>query len=85
MDRVNTVVGFYTRVKLDRSRCAPLPLGRLEAHFEVDGIECGIGILLWDKDGDGYLETIEGWTVGDNPLEGVDLASLKFLRPSRVS
>jgi hypothetical protein len=81
VDRINTIVGFYTRVKVDRARCPPVPLGHRQAHFEVEGIEHGIRIVLWDKDGDGYLETIEGWTVGDNHLEGIDLANLKFLRP----
>jgi hypothetical protein len=79
-DRINTIVGFYTRVKVDRTKCSPVPLRHQGAHFEVAGIEHGLGIVLWDIDGDGYLETIEGWTVGEDPLEGVDLADLKFGR-----
>jgi hypothetical protein len=85
VDRINTSVGFYTRVKVDRTKCASVPLRHPGAHFEVAGIEHGIGIVLWDTDGDGYLETIEGWTVGENPLEGIDLANLKFVRPTQVS
>jgi hypothetical protein len=54
------------------------------AHFEVEGIEHGLGIVLWDTDGDGYLETVEGWTVDDYPLEGVDLADLKFVRLTQL-
>jgi hypothetical protein len=84
VDRINTIVGFYTRVKVDRGKCSPVPFNHQGAHFEVEGIEHGLGIVLWDTDGDGYLETIEGWTVGENPLEGVDLAKLKFLRPTQV-
>jgi hypothetical protein len=84
VDRINTIVGFYTRVKVDRVRCSPVPLSHQGAHFEVEGIEHGLGIVLWDTDGDGYLETIEGWTVDENPLEGVDLADLKFVRLTQL-
>jgi hypothetical protein len=84
VDRINTIVGFYTRVKVDRARCSPVPLSHQGAHFEVEGIEHGLGIVLWDTDGDGYLETIEGWTVDKNPLEGVDLADLKFVRLTQL-
>lgn len=80
VDRINTIVGFYTRVKVDRAKCSPLPLRNRDAHFEAEGIENGVGIVLWDTDGDGYLETIEGWTAGDDPLKGIDLAKLKFIR-----
>ncbi len=83
-DRINTLVGFYTRVKVDRTKCSPVPLSHHGAHFEVEGIEHGLGILLWDIDGDGYLETIEGWTVDEDPLEGVDLADLKFGRVTQL-
>ncbi|MEK6642433.1 MAG: hypothetical protein AABZ08_00870 [Planctomycetota bacterium] len=84
VDRINTIVGFYTRVKVDRVRCSPVPLSQGDAHFEVEGIEHGLGIIVGIRDGDGYLETIEGWTVGENPLEGVDLADLKFVRPTQL-
>lgn len=80
VDRINTIVGFYTRVKVDRARCSPVPLRCQSAHFEVEGIEHGLGVFLWDTDGDGYLETIEGWTVDEDPLKGIDLAKLKFVR-----
>ena len=84
VDRINTIVGFYTRVKVDRGRCSPVPFSHQGAHFEVERIEHGIGIVLWDTDGDGYLETIEGWTVDENPLEGVDLADLKVVRLTQL-
>jgi hypothetical protein len=85
VDRINTIVGFYTRVKVDRTKCSPVPLSHQGAHFEVEGIEHGLGIVLWDTDGDGYLETIEGWTVDENPLEGLDLADLKFVRLTQLN
>ncbi len=84
VDRINTIVGFYTRVKVDRAKCSPVSLRHQGAHFEVEGIEHGLGIVLWDTDGDGYLETIEGWTVGEDPLEGFDLANLKFVRVTQL-
>jgi hypothetical protein len=83
-DRINTIVGFYTRVKVDRTKCSPVSLSHQGAHFDVEGIEHGLGIVLWDIDGDGYLETIEGWTVDEDPLEGVDLADLKFGRVTQL-
>ncbi len=61
-----------------------MPLSHQGAHFEVDGIEHGLGIVLWDTDGDGYLETIEGCTVDENPLEGIDLNKLQFIRLTQL-
>jgi hypothetical protein len=84
VDRINTIVGFYTRVKVDRARCSPVPLRHQSAHFEIEGIRHGLGVVLWDTDADGYLETIEGYTAVGNPLEGVDLADLKFVRLTKL-
>lgn len=83
-ERKNTGVGFYTTVVVDRQRCTPVPLSRRGAHFEVQGVEHGVGIVLWDTDGDGYLATIEGWTVDDNPLIPVDLSELRFVRLAQL-
>ena len=77
VDRINTAHGFYTRVSVDRSICQPLPLGDKGGSFDVEGIQHGIGVLLW-ADG-GYLATIEGYSYGGDPLLGRDLADLKFL------
>lgn len=79
-DRENTGVGFFTSVTVDKGICVPVPLSHQGAHFEVPGIEHGMGIVLWDTNGDGYLEIIEGWTVDENALVGVDLLELKFVR-----
>jgi hypothetical protein len=79
LDRKNTGVGFYTRVKVDRTKCSPVTFVLAGAYFEVEGVKDVFGILLWDADG--YLDTIEGYTMdGHNPLEGVDLAGLQFTR-----
>jgi hypothetical protein len=84
VDRINTIVGFYTRVKVDQVKCSPVPLSHQGAHFEVEGIKHGLSIILWDTDGDGFLETIEGCTVDEDPLKGVDLANLKFVRLAQL-
>jgi hypothetical protein len=78
IDRINTIVGFYTRVVVDRSKCRPLNVRAKGGHFEVEGIENGMGVVLWDADG--YLETIEGFSYDNDPLAGRDLATLKFIK-----
>mgnify|MGYP000162021222 CR=1 FL=1 len=42
--------------------------------------EHGMGIVLWDTDGNGFLETIEGYTYDDNALAEKALADLEFAR-----
>lgn len=76
VDRVNTKVGFYTRVVLDRSLCRPLPIRAKRGHFEVESLSLGMGLVLWEDSG--YLATIEGYTYEDSPLEGVPLADLRY-------
>src|SRR5580765_7778845 len=41
-DRINTIVGFYTRVRVDRSSSAPVQFRQQAAHFEVEGIKHGL-------------------------------------------
>jgi hypothetical protein len=76
-DRINTVVGFYTRVVVDRSRCEPLVVQFKGGQFDVEGVEFGVGVILWGEAG--YLDQIEGFTYADDTLKHVDLADLKFL------
>lgn len=80
VDRVNTVVGFYTRTVVDRSAARPLPIRKGGAHFEVPGTRLGWGmtVILWDDD-DGYLSTIEGVTYGEDDLNGQELLDLDFV------
>ena len=77
IDRINTAHGFYTRVSVDRANVQPVDLERKGGSFEVEGIEHGLGLLLCGEDG--YLETIEGYSYGGDPLLGRTLADLKFL------
>ncbi len=78
VDRINTIVGFYTRVEVDRAMCRPLEISYKGAHFEVKGVEHGLGVVLWGADG--FLDTIEGFTYTDDPLKNVDLSGLHFVR-----
>jgi hypothetical protein len=76
-DRVNTVVGFYTHIDVDRSASGPLPITHKGAHFDVPGTRHGMWVVLWDDDG--YLSTIEGVTYGvDDDMGGQDLVDLDF-------
>jgi hypothetical protein len=77
VDRINTFVGFYTRVSLDRSKCRPSNVNRQTASCEVAGVAHGMGIVLWGDDG--FLETIEGFRYVDDTLEERDLADLDLL------
>lgn len=78
IDRIKTAVGFRTRVSVDRSACRPLTMRLRGGHFDVEGLELGMGVILWDEGG--YLDTIEGFTYEDVPLEGRELADLRFVR-----
>ena len=82
VDRINTAHGFYTRVSVDRSLCQPMSLDQKGGSFEVEGIQHGIGVLLWGDDG--FLETIEGYSYGGDPLLGRSLPDLKFLGTERL-
>jgi hypothetical protein len=77
IDRINTIHGFYTRVRADRSACEPLPITDSGGHFEVADIEHGVGVILWGEDG--YLDQIEGFGYGADVFAGKDLSKLKFV------
>jgi hypothetical protein len=79
VDRFDTVVGFYTRVRVDKSKCRPLSSSFKGAQFKVGGVEPCVGVVLWEGGSDGHLETIEGWTVGDDGLGGQQLNELRFI------
>lgn len=76
IDRINSLAGFYTHVTVDRSVAQPVPIDGKGGHFAVTGVECGLGIVLWGKEG--YLETIEGYSVVKDALRDRKLASLQL-------
>ena len=84
VSRENTGVGFYTRVAVDRDRSATLEFTRQAAHFNVEGVEGGLSVILWG-DGDGFLRTVEGVTFGNNQLVDVDLSAIQFLSVAQLS
>jgi hypothetical protein len=77
VDRVNTIVGFYTRIVVDRATTRPLSITHKGDHFEVPGTRWGLLVILWDEDG--YLSDIEGVTYGEDDLGGQALADLDFI------
>ena len=77
IDRVNTIVGFYTRIQVNRETTRPLPIMHKGAHFDVPGTRYGLLVLLWDEGG--YLSDIEGVTYGDDDLGGQALTDLDFV------
>jgi hypothetical protein len=74
---VNTVVGFYTRITVNKGLARPLAIQHKGAHFDVLGTRHGMIVVLWEEDG--YLETIEATTYGDDDLGGQDLTDLDFV------
>jgi hypothetical protein len=87
IDRINTIVGFYTRVAVDR-QAAPALQGLMRgpegAQIELVQATYGLIFLLWFEDG--YLETIEGALnasgCGDgdgDTFAGVDLNALRIV------
>jgi hypothetical protein len=82
--RENTRVGFYTELEVDRSAPALMVRNPLaEGHFWAEPLARGVGILLWGRDG--YLTTIEGWTVEDDELTDACIAGLEFRGSSAES
>lgn len=77
VDRVNTIVGFYTRTTVDRAAAMPLAITHRSAHFEVPETRYGMMVVLWGDDG--YLSTIEGTTYGEDDLGGQNLVDLDFV------
>lgn len=76
VDRINTVVGFYTRISMDRAALTALQITHKGAHFEVPGTRYGMLVTLWDEDG--YLSEIEGVTYGEDDMGGQELTDLDF-------
>ncbi len=77
LHRINTIAGFYTDVMVDRTKCQPINFEHRGALFNVENVENGVGVVLWDRDG--YLELIEGYTIGDSQLENLKLSDLSYI------
>lgn len=76
VERENTGTGFYAKLAITAGRKmhgAPSPLGDIGA--DIDGIEHGMGFLLWLQDG--MAHTLEGYTYEETTL-GLDLDRAAF-------
>jgi hypothetical protein len=82
IDRINTIHGFYTRVRIGRGESRPVEIAHQGGHFAVEGLQHGVGVTVWGDDG--YLETIEGYTYDYGGLEGWQLSELKLLRVEQL-
>lgn len=60
-DRINTVVGFYTRVSIDRSSAPPLPaIPEQLRGAQTEIAEAKFGLVFLPRYEDGFLDDIEG-------------------------
>ena len=76
LSRENTGAGFYTRFDIGIAVACPLPdLRGLSVEAEVEGLNSGMGFILWVKEG--RIDYLEGYTFGDS-TEDLDLTAIKF-------
>jgi hypothetical protein len=77
LSRENTGAGFYTRFAVERSSSAALTGERLRAGPEakIDGLEHGMGFILWLKEG--YADCLEGYSYADGTT-GIALEAVGF-------
>jgi hypothetical protein len=75
--RENTGAGFYTRFAVERASSAPVGGERLRNGPEarIDGLEHGMGFILWLKDG--YADCLEGYSYGESTT-GIALEQAGF-------
>jgi hypothetical protein len=69
LSRENTGAGSYTSFAVDRSSGAPVGGERLRngPAMRIDGLQHGMGFILWLKDG--YAELLEGCSYGESTSE----------------
>ncbi len=75
--RENTGAGFFVELALDREAVLPVNVGRkLDGpHLNVDGIEFGVGTILFFEEG--YPCLLEGYVFADDTSD-VDFSSVRF-------
>lgn len=76
--RENTGGGFFTDIAVPedepRLKCSNV-LG-YETHVRVEGLEHGLGFVLFMKDG--HLQKLEGFAWGPESTASLDLSNLSF-------
>ena len=83
IQREHTVVGFYSRLKLNAAVCPQLPGAPADTHWfaaggchaEVTGVDLGLTMILWSQGG--YIDCIEGVSYGDGADLNPDLFALR--------
>lgn len=77
VSRKNTGAGFYTNFDVERASVATVGGERLRngPESEIDGLEHGMGFILWLKDG--YADCLEGYSYGESTV-GIALESVGF-------
>jgi hypothetical protein len=91
VDRINTIVGFYTRVSINRAEAPPLP--ELRANLcgvQTELAEANWGLVFILRYENGFLDDIEGAlnysgefqpdedTLGDKSLGALTLCAVVF-------
>jgi hypothetical protein len=76
--RENTGVGFFTTLSVPPTaepveRSEPISG---ETHARLPGLEHGLGFVLFFEEG--RIETLEGFTYGDETTTSLDLTNLTF-------
>lgn len=69
VSRENTGAGFYTSFAVNRGSGVPVSGERLRngPAMRIDGLQHGMGFILWLKDG--YAELLEGYSYGESTVE----------------
>jgi hypothetical protein len=76
--RRNSGAGFFTEFSVDRSRAGPIEGPRYSPSVEavLDGFKGPMGLMAWFEDG--YLATLEAYTLGGDDTSQVDFARVNF-------
>ena len=77
VSRENTGAGFYTSFSVSRGSNLPVGGERLRngPEMRIDGLQHGMGFILWLKDG--CAELIEGYSYGESTVE-IDFERVGF-------
>jgi hypothetical protein len=74
----NTGSGFFANLELDRDRFKPINLHSplSEAFLRIDGMEYGIGCLIFLTDG--YPALLEGYSLAGEDTSAIDFGAVGF-------
>lgn len=81
--RENTGNGFFTDLHVDPDQVTALTgPSPINGHFvRVDGLQYAIGLILFFKDG--YLNLLEGYSVGGEDTSEIDFSTASFGKITR--